>query len=70
MKEEKYWVLLAKKLNHEATHEELLELDSLLRQNGEWAAQAEQFQEIWNAKPEYLFKIPVQKMLTSCISAG
>ena len=53
MKEEKYWVLLAKKLNHEATHEELSELDSLLQQNSEWAAHAEQFQEIWNAKPVY-----------------
>lgn len=49
MKEEKYWLLLSKKITGEATAEELLQLEELLNGNVEWQANAETLQEFWNS---------------------
>jgi transmembrane sensor len=51
MKEEKYWVLLSKKLAGEATPAELEELDYLLSTNAEWKANMETLSELWASKP-------------------
>jgi transmembrane sensor len=51
MKEEKFWVLLAKKLAGEATPAELEELQYLLSTNPEWKANMETLKELWTSKP-------------------
>ena len=51
MKEEKYWLLLSKKITGEATAEELLQLEELLSNNPEWQATMETLQEFWNSRP-------------------
>lgn len=51
MKEEKYWLLIAKKITGEATAEELLQLEELLHNNEEWQANMESLQEFWNSVP-------------------
>lgn len=51
MKEEKYWLLLSKKITGEATAEELLQLEELLNGNVEWQANMENLQEFWNSTP-------------------
>ncbi len=51
MKEEKYWVLLSKKLAGEATPAELEELQYLLSTNPEWKANMETLNELWASKP-------------------
>ncbi|HMU09259.1 MAG TPA: FecR family protein [Ferruginibacter sp.] len=51
MKEEKYWLLIAKKITGEATAEELLQLEELLNNNEEWQANLETLQEFWNSRP-------------------
>ncbi len=51
MKEEKYWLLLSKKITGEATAEELLQLEEFLHSNAEWQANMETLQELWNSRP-------------------
>ncbi|HNU87237.1 MAG TPA: FecR family protein [Ferruginibacter sp.] len=51
MKEEKYWLLIAKKITGEASAEELLQLEELLNNNEEWQANMETLQEFWNSRP-------------------
>ncbi|MFN8307017.1 MAG: FecR domain-containing protein [Ferruginibacter sp.] len=51
MKEEKFWLLLSKKITGEATAEELLLLEELLQHNPEWQATLETLQEFWNSRP-------------------
>jgi transmembrane sensor len=51
MKEEKYWVLLSKKLAGEATRAELEELQCLLGVSPEWKANMETLNELWASKP-------------------
>lgn len=51
MKEEKYWLLLSKKITGEATAEELLQLEELFTSNPEWQANMETLQEFWNSTP-------------------
>jgi transmembrane sensor len=51
VKEEKYWVLLAKKLAGEATAAELDELREMLSANPEWAANLENLSEFWASAP-------------------
>lgn len=51
MKEEKYWLLLSKKITGEATAGELLQLEQLLNGNVEWQANMENLQEFWNSTP-------------------
>ena len=51
MKEEKYWILLSKKITGEATAEELKQLQELISGNPEWKTIMENLQELWNSKP-------------------
>lgn len=51
MKEEKYWILLSKKIAGEATAEELELLRHLISGNPEWQTIMENLQELWNSQP-------------------
>src|SRR6188508_2548565 len=51
MKEEKYWLLVSKKITGEATAEELQQLEELINSNPEWETNMENLQELWNSKP-------------------
>jgi len=51
MKEEKFWLLLSKKITGEATADELLLLEELLKSNPEWQSTLETLQEFWNSRP-------------------
>ena len=51
MKEEKYWILMSKKIAGEATPEELELLQELVISNPEWVTIMENLQEFWNSKP-------------------
>ena len=51
MKEEKYWILLSKKIAGEATPEELDELQELISSNTEWKTTMENLRELWSSKP-------------------
>ena len=51
MKEEKYWILLSKKLTGEATARELALLEELIKENPEWRFTLENLQELWNSRP-------------------
>ncbi|MBK6380539.1 MAG: hypothetical protein IPF72_12820 [Chitinophagaceae bacterium] len=46
MKEEKYWILLSKKLTGEATARELALLEELIKENPEWRFTLENLQEL------------------------
>ncbi len=52
MKEEQFWILLSKKLAHEATAEELALLQEFLNDNSEWTATHDHLQEFCNSRPE------------------
>lgn len=51
MKEEKFWVLLSKKLAGEASAAELEELRDILQQHPEWVANTENLGEFWASEP-------------------
>lgn len=51
MKEEKYWLLMSKKIAGEATAEELELLRQLISGNPEWQTNMENLQELWNSEP-------------------
>lgn len=51
MKEEIFWILLAKKITGEATIEELDQLSALISENYERGALVERMQQIWNSTP-------------------
>lgn len=51
MKEEKYWILLSKKLTGEATVAELDLLEQLINSNPEWRSINESLLELWNSRP-------------------
>lgn len=52
LKEEKYWILLSKKITGEATAEELEMLSQLTGNNPEWQTIMENLQELWNSQPQ------------------
>ena len=47
-----FWTLVSKKIAGEASHEELQQLDTLLKQNPDWAYQAEHVQQVLKARPD------------------
>jgi ferric-dicitrate binding protein FerR (iron transport regulator) len=51
MKEEKYWILLSKKITGEASARELELLEELINGYPEWRSIMENLQELWNSKP-------------------
>ncbi len=51
LKEEKYWILLSKKISGEASPEELDQLNKLIESNPEWLVTLENLQELWESKP-------------------
>ncbi|MFN8243550.1 MAG: DUF4974 domain-containing protein [Ferruginibacter sp.] len=51
MKEEKYWILLAKLITGEATPEEREMLEELMRDNQAWKTTLENLQDLWNSVP-------------------
>lgn len=61
MKEEKYWILLSKKLTGEATSQELELLGEMVNGNHEWRSIMENLQELWNSKPAAADKEIFQK---------
>ena len=52
MKEQQFWVLLAKKLSGEANTEEVALLQEYLIENGEWQITHDRLQELCSSKPE------------------
>lgn len=52
LKEEKYWILLSKKISGEASPEELDQLNKLIQSNPEWLVTLENLQELWDSKPD------------------
>lgn len=52
LKEEKYWILLSKKISGEASPEELNQLNKLIESNPEWLVTLENLQELWDSKPD------------------
>lgn len=61
MKEEKYWILLSKKIAGEATAEELKQLQELINNNPEWKKIEGNLQELWSSKPRDSFYNKLQK---------
>lgn len=51
MKEEKFWILLSKKIAGEASPEELAELQEMVNGNPAWKSTLENLQEFWDSKP-------------------
>ncbi len=51
MKEEKFWILLSKKIAGEASPEELAELQEMVNANPAWKSTLENLQEFWDSKP-------------------
>jgi ferric-dicitrate binding protein FerR (iron transport regulator) len=51
MNEEKYWILVSKKIAGEATAEEQELLQDLIDANPEWKTNLENLQELWNSRP-------------------
>lgn len=52
MKEERFWILLSKKIAGEASPEELDMLASLISDNPGWKTILENLQELWNSAPQ------------------
>ncbi|MBL7702510.1 MAG: FecR family protein [Ferruginibacter sp.] len=61
MKEEKYWILLSKKITGEANAGELEALEELINANPEWRSIMENLQELWNSKPAQAGGVSYQK---------
>jgi ferric-dicitrate binding protein FerR (iron transport regulator) len=61
MKEEKYWILLSKKIVGEATAEELKQLQELINNNPEWKKIEENLLELWSSKPRDTYYNKLQK---------
>lgn len=61
MKEEKYWILLSKKIAGEATAEELKQLQELINNNPEWKKIEENLLELWSSKPRDTYYNKLQK---------
>ncbi|MBO9681508.1 MAG: FecR family protein [Flavisolibacter sp.] len=63
-----FWNLLAKKIAGEASEEELHQLESLMKQNPDWAYQAEHIQHMWQTtsgdkqESEFAFEQHLQRM--------
>ena len=51
MKEEKFWLLVSKKVTGEACAEELKLLQELIDANPGWKTIMENMQELWNSQP-------------------
>lgn len=52
MSQEKFWVLLSKKLSGEASGDELADLESLITEHPEWQYAIQNLQDIWTHKTE------------------
>jgi len=52
MSQTRFWHLLAKKISGEASSEEFQELEDLIKQNPDWAYQAEHISHFWKFKKE------------------
>ncbi|HMU47904.1 MAG TPA: FecR family protein [Chitinophagaceae bacterium] len=50
--QERFWVLLSKKLSGEAEHDELIELEELIRQHPEWQYAIQNLEDLWKHEPE------------------
>ncbi|WP_315815905.1 hypothetical protein [Paraflavitalea speifideaquila] len=50
MSQEDFWILFSKKLAGEATPEELLELEQLIRQHPEWQYALQNLEDIWRSQ--------------------
>jgi len=61
MKEEKYWILLSKKIAGEATAEELKQLQELINNNPAWKTIEGNLQELWSSKPRNTYHNRLQK---------
>jgi len=72
MSHERFWELIAKKLSGEATHDELHELELLMRNNPEWQYAMQNMQDIWNlqSKEAYNSDIAFENHLQRMNAAG
>lgn len=52
MNEDRFWILISRKLAGEASREELTELDSLLQQNKDWQQKAETLKRYWHDRKD------------------
>lgn len=51
MSQEKFWVLLSKKLSGEASAEELMDLENLIQQHPEWQYAIQSLGDLWSQQP-------------------
>lgn len=51
MSQEKFWVLLSKKLSGEASHDELKELENLVLEHPEWQYAIQNLEDLWKHQP-------------------
>lgn len=52
MSQDKFWILFSKKLAQEATNEELIELEGLVREHPEWQYALQNLEDIWSLEPK------------------
>lgn len=50
--QERFWILLSKKLSNEASGEELLELEDLIRNHPEWQYAIQNLEDLWKHQPK------------------
>ncbi|MBO9657556.1 MAG: FecR domain-containing protein [Chitinophagaceae bacterium] len=51
MSQERFWILLTRKIAGEASPEDLTELERLMQQHPEWQFASQNLEDIWNSKP-------------------
>ncbi|MET0466003.1 MAG: FecR domain-containing protein [Chitinophagaceae bacterium] len=51
MSQERFWILLTRKIAGEASPEDLTEFEQLMQQHPEWQFASQNLEDIWNAKP-------------------
>lgn len=51
MSQERFWILLTRRIAGEASPEDLAELEQLMQQHPEWQFASQNLEDIWNSKP-------------------
>ena len=53
MSQERFWLLIAKKIANEANEQELIELNQSIKDHPEWQFAVQQLENIWEIPPVY-----------------
>lgn len=53
MSQDKFWILFSKKIAQEATNEELIELEELIRVHPEWQYALQNLEDLWSLEPRW-----------------